>query len=87
MPTKEATIEKINLSDCIPFINSDQARRDQYLKQTKEKARAELHKHYLELKCLMSSDFSYLQQDYQMPSLEKVPSTKDILPQITQQYP
>jgi hypothetical protein len=49
-PTKEATVEKINLSDCIPFVNSDKPRRDQFLKLNKEKARAELHKHFLELK-------------------------------------
>ena len=31
VPSKEAKVEKINLSDCIPFVNSEAPRRDQFL--------------------------------------------------------
>ena len=57
VPTKEATTEKICLSECIPFVDNTSAlRKEQLLSQVVEKTKAELYKYHKELVNLMSID-------------------------------
>ncbi|CDW74260.1 UNKNOWN [Stylonychia lemnae] len=50
IPSKEAMVEQISLSDSLPFLDQSQGnRRDQYLKQMQEQAKAQIEFYYQEL--------------------------------------
>lgn len=55
MPSKEAQVESISLSDCIPFVDDqiDQMRRDHMLKKEFAKAKVQLGIYYRELQTLL----------------------------------
>ena len=39
IPNKEATIEEVTLTDCIPFVNPDQPRKELFLHQNAQRAK------------------------------------------------
>ena len=52
IPSKEATIEKISISDCIPFLDESQdaRKRDFFLRQALDNAQAKINIYYEEIK-------------------------------------